>query len=333
MNSATITPVPRWLAVVAWLTVVAALPLVSLGAEVTTKKVGMADQVGLRNPLHLFEREHEQPGEPIRLLYLFNTEQYGMLIEHGHRLAGFVVGVLCIVLALGMAFATKSAFFRSLGFVALSAVSLQGILGIYRVDLNALFGPSLALIHGCTAQLVFATLVAVAVMCSSMWSRPPETPCAVSTLSAFGLCAMIFLMIIFGAIMRHSLDPIAQRLHIIIAFGIVLKVWFMVAKMHTNTSDRAALRVGYLLLALVLIQPIFGVEAWIRRFGAGVYPDQLPANAMLDLIRSSHHVIGTVIFATSVAMATMIVRPKVAVQTEKQSVVASTSTALLGSAV
>src|SRR5437773_781241 len=98
-------PVPRWLRAWAVLTVLAALPLVTLGAEVTTKKVGMVDPKGFRSPWHLFTLGSDQ-------LHL------GYLIEHGHRLAGFVVGVCCIVLAVGLSVTARGWFFRSLGWLA-----------------------------------------------------------------------------------------------------------------------------------------------------------------------------------------------------------------------
>jgi hypothetical protein len=48
------TTVPRWLHRCAVLTACAALPMVLLGAEVTTKQVGMVDKVSVRPPWHLF---------------------------------------------------------------------------------------------------------------------------------------------------------------------------------------------------------------------------------------------------------------------------------------
>ena len=97
-------PVPRWLRLWAALTALAALPLVTLGAEVTTRKVGMVDPKGFRAPWHLFTLS----GEQLSL---------GYLIEHGHRLAGFVVGICCIVLALGMTAFARGWLHRSLGFI------------------------------------------------------------------------------------------------------------------------------------------------------------------------------------------------------------------------
>ena len=46
--------VPRWLHYWAILTVVAALPLLLLGAQVTTLGAGMVDQQSVREPWHLF---------------------------------------------------------------------------------------------------------------------------------------------------------------------------------------------------------------------------------------------------------------------------------------
>src|SRR5262245_51996534 len=90
--------VPWWLRAWAWLTVLTCLPLVTLGAEVTTKKVGMADPVALRNPLYLFEQEEGT----LRFVHLWQTGQMGVLIEHAHRLFGWLVGFECLVLAIGM---------------------------------------------------------------------------------------------------------------------------------------------------------------------------------------------------------------------------------------
>lgn len=277
-------PVPRWLRVWAVLTALAALPLVTLGAEVTTKQVGMVDQVGFRAPWHLFTVAAEQ-------LHL------GYLIEHGHRLFGFVVGMCCIVLAIGMLLQARGGH-RWLGLLALFAVSTQGILGIYRVNLNALFGSSLALIHGCFAQIVFATLVAVAVFSSQAWNRVTST----SDLArpALGLCVLTYTQIVFGAIVRHTLDPLAQRLHVLLAFAVVLYVVWLVSRL---TEAR---RLGYWLLAMILVQPILGVEAWMRRFGAGQLPETVHSSWALDLTRSGHQVLGTLIFATTVALVVML---------------------------
>src|SRR5690242_20175647 len=106
MSSAADTPVvPRWLHAWAVLTALAALPLLTLGAEVTTRKVGMIDNKGFREPWHLFGQSFADKG----LAYF---------IEHGHRLAGFVVGILAIVLAIGLLVGARRLPYRLLGLAA-----------------------------------------------------------------------------------------------------------------------------------------------------------------------------------------------------------------------
>jgi cytochrome c oxidase assembly protein subunit 15 len=287
--------VARWLHAWAVLTALAALPLVTLGAEVTTKQVGMVDPQGFRSPWHLFTVSAREMG-------------LGYLIEHGHRLAGFVVGICAIVLAVGLTFAARGAFYRSLGWVALAAVSLQGVLGIFRVDLHARFGPLLATVHGCFAQLVFATLVGVAVLTSR--SGLAAGPAGLARFRLFGLvlAAVVYAQIVFGAFTRHLFDRTAQRLHILLAFVVVLGT-IDLGRAVWRGGDRAVRRGVLLLGALVLVQPILGVEAWLRRFGSGMLPETVQSSLALDLVRSGHHLVGTLLFATTVALTLLLYRP------------------------
>ncbi len=265
----------------------------------------MVDARGFRAPWHLFTMPRE----------LLNM---GYLIEHGHRLAGFVVGVACIVLALGLTLQARGALHRSLGWVALAAVGLQGLLGIFRVNLHALMGSSLALVHGCCAQLVFATLVAVAVMCSRAWTdlRDGLAPRPDLRGWSLGLCGLVYVQVVFGAMLRHWMDPVAQRLHVVLAFAVVVAVFGMVSRLRAgqpgndvSAKPQAARVLGYVLVGLVMVQPILGVEAWIRRFGTTQLPELVPSSVGLDVVRSGHHIIGTLIFATTVALAVMLYRP------------------------
>jgi heme A synthase len=150
------TPVPpRWLHWCAVLTVCATVPLLFLGAEVTTKGVGMTDPVGYRHPWEIVQR--------------FGEAYFGLRLEYGHRLAGFTVGLCAIVLAAGLWLFEPRRGVRWAGTLALALVCAQGLLGRFRVDLNALVGPDLAMVHGWFAQLVIAALVSVALFTSRGW--------------------------------------------------------------------------------------------------------------------------------------------------------------------
>ena len=89
MNQLVARPVSsRATHVLAIATVVAALPLVLLGAEVTTKGVGMVDHVSVRSPWYF-------------AVEWMNDHGLGWLIEHGHRQMGWIVGLLAIATAAG----------------------------------------------------------------------------------------------------------------------------------------------------------------------------------------------------------------------------------------
>src|SRR5262245_4900401 len=75
----------RWLHRWAVLTACITLPLLLLGAEVTTKKVGMVDPTGFREPWHMVTVPLREKG-------------LGFVIEHSHRLVGFVAGTCITVL-------------------------------------------------------------------------------------------------------------------------------------------------------------------------------------------------------------------------------------------
>jgi cytochrome c oxidase assembly protein subunit 15 len=72
-------------------TIIAMVPLVALGGQTTTRSAGMADPVWPTEPWYLVVNSHEILKEP----------RPGFLLEHTHRLAGWITGFL----ALGFAFA------------------------------------------------------------------------------------------------------------------------------------------------------------------------------------------------------------------------------------
>jgi cytochrome c oxidase assembly protein subunit 15 len=283
----------HWWAV---LTACAALPLVLLGAEVTTRQVGMADEVGFRTPWHLATLWLERTLKPRGL---------GFLIEHSHRLAGFVVGSCAIVLAVWSWLRAPTRWLRWLGVAALVGVSLQGLLGGFRVNLHQLLGPDLALVHGCFGQMVFALLVSVALLSSRGWSEPvehaapDELPRARRTAwFALLVTGLVVGQLIFGAVLRHKGSPLGQRLHLLLAFGVVAAVVWL---LRLTADDRRLSGAARLLVALVALQVLLGVEAWMIRFaGFGL---TLPEEVIWrrDLTRSAHVLTGALILAASVA--------------------------------
>jgi len=285
----------RWLHYWAILTVCAAAPLLFLGAEVTTRGVGMADPVGFRLPWNLSGVTSNEGGP-------------GLTIEHLHRLAGFVVGGCVIVLAAGLWFSDGRRSLRWMGVVALVGVILQGLLGKYRVDLNALFGQDLALIHGIFGQTVFALLASVAVLTSRAFEESPERSSREADAKGLRrgslvLTGLVFAQLVFGAILRHQGSALGQRAHLLTAFAVAVTVTWLVVRVLSDRNRDPGLAFGVKLLAgLVVVQLLLGVEAWMIKQSTPV-GSMAPASFWgRDLIRSAHVLVGALILGGSMAV-------------------------------
>jgi cytochrome c oxidase assembly protein subunit 15 len=283
-------------------TVCAALPLLLLGAEVTTKDVGMTDPKGYQQPWVLvsYLTDAAQSGGPIEL---------GKVIEYSHRLAGMLVGTLAILLAAGLWFVEKRLWLRWLGLAALAAVVGQGLLGIFRVDKNPIMGRELALIHGCFAQLVFALLVSMAVLTSRAWAAPVEGaghgPEALR-LRRWSLVTgcLIYLQLVLGGVVRHKDVAFGARLHLLVAFAVVAAVaWLVKLALDVQPRSRALTASVALLAGLVTLQLLLGVEAWMSRFPSPLHNQVQPLPVHPELFRSLHYFTGSLLFATSVTVA------------------------------
>ena len=288
----TSTSPPRWLHRWAVVTVCATFPLLLLGAEVTTKGVGMVDQRGLRAPWHFFQVFLEDKG-------------LGWIIEHGHRLAGFIVGTCVIVLALGLWLREPRRWLRWLGLAALGAVCLQGILGIFRIELNELLGKTLALVHGCFAQLVFALFVSLALFTSRSWMTFRNQAFHSPSLKHWSLATvtLVFVQLVVGSVVRHQDHPLAGRAHLILAFCVLAAIVWLAKLAFEIPGPKPVLPIVFL-LCLVALQIFLGVESWLSKFFFEGSPwralEPLPLHP--ELFRSLHYVTGTLIFAASVVI-------------------------------
>jgi heme a synthase len=284
---------PRWIHGLAVLTVIAAFPLLFLGAEVTTKGVGMADQRPVVNPLAaLWEIISGQQGG-------------GWVIEHSHRLAGWFVGVCGIALAAVLWLGESRRWLQWLGTAALLLIIAQGLLGIFRVQLNAILGPTLAWVHGSFAPTVFATLVSVALGTSAGWSAAEVANQGAGQAAALrrwslGIVAMVYLQLVLGGMVRHQGSMAAARGHLLGAFVVAASLLWLVKLASAIDACRWANRT---ILALLAAQTLLGIEAWFswtrRYFVPSAAGEESTA---LHWLRSGHYVVGTMLLATTVVL-------------------------------
>ncbi|HET6574256.1 MAG TPA: hypothetical protein VFG68_11670, partial [Fimbriiglobus sp.] len=200
---------------------------------------------------------------------------------------------------------------RLLASVALVAVMIQGLLGGFRVFLDQIMGTQLAAIHGAFAQLVFCLLLSVAVLSAPL--RPGRELSAADRnrlgLPALVLPVAVIVQLVWGVMVRHTGSPLGQRLHILTAFVVTgLTVW-LAARILATPSSRARLGFyAYHLVAIVAVQVMLGVEAWMGKFAAAgpelaTPPMQRTVTQGAAILRTAHMLVGVALLAASVLLA------------------------------
>ncbi|MBA4032853.1 MAG: hypothetical protein C0478_18445, partial [Planctomyces sp.] len=263
----------------AWLTLLSALPLISMGAVVTTVDAGMAfpDWPTSDGYSMLAYPWLQSFGEPDKFL------------EHGHRLAGMLTGFFALLLC-GSVFVTKQkTSVRMLATLVLLLVIAQGILGGMRVSQVSKF---LAMVHGNFACWVFTVMaIAVAVM-SSKWTTverlPGGTRTRAAVISTSLLCLVLFLQSLLGGMLRHLGAAHAWRDHPYFAFvvlGMAAITWVLVRRLHHPWLSSWV----NLVLILVNLQFLIGLGTWLLRYG---WPDAglvaIQQTSALSALRSLH---------------------------------------------
>jgi heme a synthase len=212
----------------------------------------------------------------------------GIRYEHSHRLIASTVGFLTVILAVWTWRIEPRAWVRKLGFAALGAVILQGVLGGITVLL--FLPPAVSIGHAGLAQIFFCLTITMALVTSPGWKnavQPVEDPMLrrVAALTT----ALVYTQILLGATMRHNEAGLAIP-DFTFAFGHVIPpVWnakiaihfahrvgaLVVATMIVATSShvlfhharrRDLVRPAVLLLALVFVQITLGAFViWSRK--------------------------------------------------------------------
>ena len=255
------------------------------------------------------------PDWPLSYGMVFPPMVGNVRFEHGHRMIATTVGILTIVLAVWLQRREPRARVRRLGWLALAAVVLQGLLGGLTVLL--LLPPAVSVAHACLGQTFFCITVAIALVTSTGWSQaPPPVPAPAQGLSlrtvALLSTAAVFLQLVLGALMRHTGAGLAIP-DFPLAFGRVVpafdtpgvavhfahRVWGVVVALGVATTAAVALRLhrdqplllgpAVLLPCLVVTQILLGgMTVWSAK---GVVPTTL------------HVLNGALILATSLVLA------------------------------
>jgi cytochrome c oxidase assembly protein subunit 15 len=196
----------QWLHRLAILLVVATFALVAIGGNVTSLGAGLAVPDGW------YTFGYWTPIAPLKEW----AYEVGTFWEHSHRLQGYVVGNLTILLAAWLWWRERRLARRRsgdlarpwlgwLGLVLLALVVLQGAMGAWRVDERSAV---LALLHGVNGQLVLGLTVLIAVASSRSWlmaGRGGGRRLATGfRVAGWGLIGLLVLQLFLGAAVRHT---------------------------------------------------------------------------------------------------------------------------------
>ncbi len=275
-----------WLHRYAVLLAVCTLFLVVAGASVTSHQAGLS-----------------VPDWPLSYGQVMPPMIGGVFWEHGHRMIATFVGMLTTGLAIWFALAEPRRWMRRLGWAALGAVILQGVLGGLTVLL--LLPPVVSVSHACLAQLFFSTTVAIAIFTSRGWHAGPQMvedygKPSLRSLSVF-TCVLILGQIALGAGFRHG--AIGVLPHIIGAMIVSLAILILGAFVLHQFPNHAPLRrAAKTMLAVTLIQVFLGIETYFARLGAAEKP------APMLIFTIAHVATGALTLASSIVVAIQVWR-------------------------
>lgn len=228
-------------------------------------------------------------------------------LEHGHRLAGMLIGVWTVGLALFLALGEPRRWLKWAGGAILLAVICQGILGGFRVWLD---DRGLAMVHGLFAACVISGMAGVATALSPGWRTAQSLaagrdsgaakPVALLTLALLGA------QYVLGGVIRHQGLGLYEHLTV----GIVSLVLIVInAVVAHNTRVPWLQRSGRWLLAVALIQVALGAGAWATRYGIATLGNVAVAESITQvLFRTAHTAVGMVLLAGAVVHAVRVLR-------------------------
>jgi len=283
-----------WLHRLAVFTATVALLLpITVGALVTTFDAGMA-----------FRDWPSSDGHNM-ILYPWLNSVGDKFLEHGHRLAGMLVGVISIGLAAALWFGESRRWVRYLGVAVLLCVIGQGLLGGRRVVVDA---RGLAMVHGLFASWVFALMSCVAVVTSHNWFESDKFKTddwnLGTGISAITAVVAIQLQFILGGLLRHL--GLAVYEHIGFALLVMLAAMWLWVGAYTS-GVKWLRRNAWALIACVMLQVTLGVITFVAKYGFGDYVAQ-QGSPLQIWSRTGHTVLGMLVWMLSVVYLLRVMR-------------------------
>ncbi len=298
-----LNPWQRWSHRLAWGCVLITLFMIAVGAMVTTTRAGDTN-----------------PGWSLKFWEWFTSwaaAEGGRAWEDGHRVIGTLVGFVGIGLAFAMWKGERTSPRRWLGIVALALICFQGLVGGLRVLVvsdaevrDAVLGLTgggidvelrravKAMLHGVTAQVIFAGLCVIAILTSPRWlaAWAPQRVAASVLTRKLALAALVFTVIQLGlgTIVRQTGEMVL--VHVTGAFVVSTTLIWLLTRLFQHHAQFAPLRLlGGALGFMLVCQVFLGIVPWMLTHGVLVSDN--PAS-LVAILRSSHVTLGAILLAT-----------------------------------
>ena len=228
----------------------------------------------------------------------------GVFYEHGHRMVASFVGLLTVILAAWVSRVEPRSWVRRLGWVAVGAVVVQGILG--GITVLFLLPAPVSVGHACLAQLFFCIVSSLALVLSPSWKNGEQDRSktlldeGIFSLSrlTIAVSAAVFLQHILGAMLRHKALGVAPHL-LTAAIVTFLTIWVVVRISSRYSNNWVILGWGLTLNALVAVQLLLGAAAYWVRHVTEFSPQPL---LLMVVLTSAHLVVGALVLAASVLL-------------------------------
>lgn len=288
-----------WVSRFAWATVAAAAPLLFIGGLVTSTQSGMA-----------------VPDWPTTysanmFLYPLGNAPVDIFLEHSHRLFGTLLGMGSLMLMILVLVSERRGWVKVWAVAIFVAICAQGALGGARVLMGSTEvvkdNRLLSLLHGVSAQAIFAALVALAVYLTPLYRNTVAEPALprARALRAMATAALhtTLLQLVFGALYRHFGGNHSLWTHagfsIVVVITTALSGFYAMALPSApdpaSTGLVRALRtVGKWQIAVVALQFALG---WVAFAVAG--NDRSAANTVDALIRTGHQANGALLLGVT----------------------------------
>jgi cytochrome c oxidase assembly protein subunit 15 len=245
-------------------------------------------------------------------LYPLTGAATNIFLEHSHRLFGTLVGLATLAL-MGWTLAVEDRRWVKVWAIAIFAfICFQGVLGGSRVLADSRV---MAMIHGISAQVILAGIVALATFLSPAFRAAAEAPDGSVLPKRFRVVATaslhaVLLQLVFGALYRHTRSNHALWTHAAFALLVLAAVavaGFAVMSARRAISDgpraplaRALTTSGWWLIAVVAVQFLLG---WVAFFVGG--RERESASVAQALIRTAHQANGALLLTVATAAAVM----------------------------